>query len=445
MKRTILHQLKKWQNDPSRKPLLIRGARQVGKTFIIRELARHFPDFVEINFELRPEAIKIFDHDLDPVRITRDLGLLIGKKIIPGETLLFFDEIQDAPKAITALRYYYEILPEIHVIAAGSLLEFELEKTGMPVGRISSMYMYPLSFMEFLKARNEDLLIETLLNHHVVEQLSEVVHRKFLLLLGEYLTVGGMPEVVKCFIDSGDLFRCFNIQRTIVDTFRQDFRKYALKYQLQYVELLFNSIPSLLGQKFKFSGVPGEYRKRELAPCLELLLKAYLAHKITHSSGQGIPLAAQVHPESFKINFLDVALSQTLLGVDPGAWILTPDINFINKGPITEALVGQELLAYMLPERKNELYYWHREARSSNAEVDYLLQQEDRIIPLEVKSGATGKLKSLRMFLENYRHSPYGIRFSTANFSAENGIYHYPLYAVAKVIPQSIELIQSLF
>ncbi|UCH92487.1 MAG: ATP-binding protein [Candidatus Aminicenantes bacterium] len=433
MERNIFDELKKWKEDPRRKPLLIRGARQVGKTFIIRELGKHFPGFVELNFELLPGAKKVFDRDLEPHRIIRDLALFIGKKITPGSTLLFFDEIQEAPKTINALRYFHEMLPEQHVIAAGSLLEFELENIGLPVGRVSSIYMYPLSFMEFLKAKNEELLIETLINHDTSEKISEVAHRKLLILLGEYMTVGGMPEAVECFIETSDLNQCFKIHRTIIDTYRQDFNKYANKYQLKYVELLFNSIPTLMGKKFKYSNIPGEYRKRELMPCLDLLVKAGIVNKITYSSGQGIPLAATAKEETFKTIFLDIALSQTILGVVSGSWLLEPEKNFINKGELTEALVGQEMLAYSMPDWKSELYYWHREARTSNAEVDYLIQEGDTIIPVEVKSGSTGTLRSLRLFLESHQRSPYGIRFSVGNFSIDNGIHNYPLYAVVKL------------
>ncbi|MDQ1351065.1 MAG: ATP-binding protein [Acidobacteriota bacterium] len=433
MKRTIFSELKKWQENEPRKPILLRGARQVGKTFIIRQLGKDFPDYVEINFELKPEAKKVFDYDLDPRRITRDLSLIAGRKIVPGETLLFLDEIQEAPNAIKALRYFYEMLPGLHVAAAGSLLEFELENIGMPVGRVDSLYMYPLSFLEYLNAREENLLIETLVNHDPHEKISEAGHSKLLLLLGEYMAVGGMPEVVTCFIETSDLNKCFKIHRTIVDTYRQDFNKYAKKYQLKYVELLFNSIPGLLGKKFKYNSIPGEFRARELRPSLELLEKAGIVHKITHSSGQGIPLAASAKEETFKLVFLDIALSQTILDVDPGSWLLDPKFNFINKGPLTEAFIGQELLAYSVPDRKNRLFYWHREDRSSNAEVDYLFQQGPTVIPVEVKSGSTGSLKSLRLFLDLHDRSPYGIRFSLSNFLIDGDIHNYPLYAVAKL------------
>jgi predicted AAA+ superfamily ATPase len=181
---------------------LLRGARQFGKTYIVRQLGNLFNDFVELNFELVPEAGKIFERDLLPDRVTRDLSLFIGEKIEPGKTLLFFDEIQEAPKAIQALRYFYELMPQLHVISAGSLIDFELEKIGMPVGRVASIYMYPLSFLEFLIAKKESLLIEMILEHHHKTRLNEAVHEKMLHLLGEYFSVGGMPEAVQCWIDT---------------------------------------------------------------------------------------------------------------------------------------------------------------------------------------------------------------------------------------------------
>lgn len=444
MKRTVFVELIKWKDNPRRKPLLIRGARQVGKTYIARELGKTFPDFAEINLEFLPEARDVFQRDLDPQRIIRDLSLFTKKKIQPGKTLLFLDEIQEAPKAISALRYFFEMMPELHVVAAGSLLEFELENIGMPVGRVSSLYLYPFSFMEFLASMGRDLLIETLHNHDPSEPVSNVAHNKLLQLMGEYMTIGGMPEAVSCYVETTDLNQCFKIHRSITDTYRQDFKKYARKFQVKYVELLFNSLPALLGKKFKYSNVPGEYRKRELLPALELLVKAGIISRITHSSGQGIPLGATIKPETFKANFLDIALSQAILGVDTGSWILDPESNFVNKGELTEAFVGQEILAYSLPDRKEDLYYWQREARSSNAELDYLIQSGSTIIPVEVKSGPTGTLKSMKLFLKSHRYSSKGIRFSSNNFLSINGVHNYPLYAVIKIMPSQGEFIDYL-
>lgn len=444
MKRTVFFELKKWQDNPYKKPLLIRGARQVGKTYIIRQLGKEFENFIEINFELYPDAKNIFNRDLDPGRIVRDLAFFTGKKIEPGNTLVFFDEIQESPNAMKSLRYFYEMMPELHVVGAGSLLDFELEKIGLPVGRVSSIYLYPLSFMEFLAAKEEDLLIEAIMEHDTSQKMSETAHTRLLRLLGEYMTVGGMPEVVERFIDTADLNGCFKIHRTINDTYRQDFNKYADRYQVKYVDVLFNTIPAILGSKFKYTSIPGEYRKRELKPALELLTKANIVSKVTHSSGQGIPLAAEANAEIFKMIFLDIALSQTLMGVDTGSWLLQPEVNFANKGSLTEAFVGQELLAYSLPDCMSELYYWNRETRGSSAELDYLIQQGEIVLPVEVKSGSPGTLKSLRLYLDSHKNCPYGLRFSNGNFSIDSDIRSYPLYSVCRLMPRTKELILSL-
>lgn len=431
MKRLLFPVLKKWKDDSSRKPLLLRGARQVGKTWIARELGKQFPNFIEINFELYPEAKKIFQDDLDPHRIIRDLSLLTGKQIDPGEALLFLDEIQEEPKVLQSLRYFFEILPEQHVIAAGSLIDFELEKIGMPVGRVVSVYLHPLSFIEFLSARNEFLLVKTILNHDGHDRLGEPIHNKLLNLLGEYMAVGGMPEVVAKWCDSEDLQACIDIHYSILDSWRQDFNKYAKKYQSKYVEHLFNVIPSFLSRVFKFDRVPGNYRKRELQPALDLLEKAGLVQKITHSAGQGLPLAAQAKPDLFKLIFLDVALAQSILGLERAPWILDAKNNLLNKGAINEAFVGQELLAYSAPQKMPRLYFWQRQARSSSAEVDYLVQQENQVIPVEVKSTSPGQMKSLRIFQGDHASSPYGVRFSALNYAIDDNLRSYPLYAVA--------------
>lgn len=433
MRRLIINELIKWKNDSYRKPLIIRGARQVGKTYIIRELGKEFKDFQEINFEQYPEIVKVFNKDLDPKRIIRDLTLFTKKNIIPGKTLLFLDEIQEAPKAIKALRYFHEIIPDLHIIAAGSIIDFELDKIGLPVGRIYSIYLYPLSFLEFLLAKDENLLVNTIISNKETKKISELAHNRLIVLIGEYMTVGGMPEAIKCFIETSDINKCYKIHKSIVETYRQDFNKFAKKYQLKYVELLFETIPTILCEKFKYSKIPGEYRKRDLNPSLDLLIKAGIVKKIFHSSGQGIPLSATMKPEIFKTIFLDIALSQTILGHDRKSWLLEPENFLINKGSITEAFIGQELLAYSDPFKKRRLFYWNREVRGSNAEVDYLIQKNNVIIPIEVKSGPTGKLKSLKLFLKSHKASPYGIQLSVSNFSKDKNIHTYPIYSLFKL------------
>lgn len=447
MKRTIGYYLNQWKLDKYRKPLLLRGARQVGKTHVVRELGKSYPDFVEINLEKIPNAELIFEKDLEPERILFDISLIVDKKITPGVTLLFIDEIQTVPRAIIALRYFYEIMPNLHVIAAGSLLDFAIEKVGIPVGRVESLYMYPMSFIEFLAASQGELLVEETVSHVLEKEMSVIIHKKLLGLLGEYIAIGGMPQAVQVWQETKDPRQCSRIHHAILDTYRQDFGKYAKKLQIKYVELLFEQIPLQLGKKFKYSLIEGEYRKRELAPALDLLVTAGIAHKVFHSAGQGIPIGAQMDLQDYKIVFLDVALSQAALGLDLAGWFLNPLTEFSNKGSLLESLVGQELLACGDPFKQDHLYYWHREARTSQAEVDYLIQEGELIIPIEVKAGSGKTLKSLHMFLETHAKSPFGIRFSTQNYSLYENIRSYPLYAIAHAIggPEIRRAVNSFF
>jgi predicted AAA+ superfamily ATPase len=445
MKRIIDYQLSKWKKSDTRKPLLIRGARQVGKTYSIRELGKTFGSFVEINFELMPKAAKIFDDDLQPTRIIRDLSILAEQPIEPGKTLLFFDEIQRVPQAINALRYFHELAPDLHVVSAGSLLEFALEKTGMPVGRISTLYLYPLCFVEFFAALGNKSLAEMLMESGPSKPLPVPAHQKFLKYLAEFLATGGMPAAVKAWITTQSMVKCADIHADLIESFRQDFLQYAKKHQQPYVEKLFNEIPGLAGRKFKTTAISGEHRKRELAPALDLLEKAGIIHKVFHSPGQGIPLGANADRETFKTIFLDCALAQALLGLKTGEWIISANDSFANRGEITESFIGQELLALMPPHNKYQLYYWLREARSSTAEVDYLLQIDKNVIPVEVKSGATGALRSIHLFLEEHAHTPFGIRFSSGNYSIYEKIRSYPLYAAVIAAESERSAMEYLF
>ena len=434
MKRLISKHLMDWANSPQRKPLLLRGARQVGKTYEVRNLGTTFRHFVEINFEKNIEAKKLFDKDLDASRIVRDIELLLQVKIIPGETLLFFDEIQEVPQAIIALRYFFEDLPKLHVVAAGSLLEFALQQVGVPVGRVSFLHMYPLSFMEFLHATGREIAEQAILSHPIAEPMTDIIHNQLMSYLGEYFAIGGMPEVVSTWKETGDPHTIQDIHQSLLAAYRQDFHKYAAQHQMKYVSLLFDQIPYHLGKTFKFSSIPGEYRKRELSPCLDLLEMAGIINKVFHSSAQGLPLGGQANLEKFKVLFLDIGLAQTFLGANIADWFLNPQQSYINKGEITEAFVGQELLAYAPPNQKHSLYYWHREKQGSLAEVDYVVQNKNAVIPIEVKGGMGNTLRSLYSFLESHPNSTYGLRFSTQNYSIFNNVHSYPLYAVASAV-----------
>jgi predicted AAA+ superfamily ATPase len=439
MHRFIEQKLNDWAKSPIHKPLILHGARQVGKTFTVRKFGQTFENFIEVNFEAMPHLKTIFKEglDLSASRIIRDLSLTLKKDITPGKSLLFIDEIQEAPNAILALRYLYEEIPELHVIAAGSLINFAIEQVGVPVGRVTYLYLYPMSWFEFLHALGHHNLIEQIINHDVNVTESEAIHEHILSLLQTYLAIGGMPEVVECWKNTKDPRACQQIQQEILNSYRQDFHKYARDKQIKYVELVFDRAIMQLGKKFQFSNLATGYRKRELEPALELLEKACVIHRVWHSSGQSIPIGSQISLDKYKLIFLDIGLSQTLLGLDLADWFLHGNRELANKGTIIESFVGQELLAYSSPHQQAKLFYWLREmeAKGSSAEIDYLIQMKSQVVPIEVKSSKGNSLKSMRLFLETHPHTEFGIRYSTHNYSLHNSLYSYPLYA----IPLSIE------
>jgi len=442
MKRLIDWHLRTWKISPRRKPLVLRGARQVGKTYAVRQLGKEFEGMVEINFELVPDAKSIFDKDLVPDRILKDLKLLTKTPIIPGKTLIFLDEVQAAPQAILALRYFYELMPELHVIAAGSLLDFALEEVGMPVGRVSTLYVYPLSFLEFLAATGHGQFIEAILQQH---PFSDILHNQLLDFLGHYLAIGGIPEAVAAWVQTQDPRASYEAQKELIQTYAQDFSKYAKKHQIPYLEILFHQIPHFIGQQFKYSSIHGQYKKRELAPCLDLLRRASVVHQVTHTAGNGVPLGAEVNLDWFKTILLDVGITQAILGLDLPAWFLNPDKNLINRGTIVEAFVGQELLCYDSPKWKTDLFFWKREEKSSQAEIDYLFDSRGQVVPIEVKSGHGTTLRSMHQFLSEHPKSPRGVRFWAEQHFSSGKIDSRPLYAIATLAhPDQKEALSTL-
>jgi len=331
-------------------------------------------------------------------------------------------------------------MPELHVIAAGSLLDFAIEKIGIPVGRVRSVYMYPLSFIEFLIAFGKKAIVEQLLEKPNITY-SPGIHADLLDIVGKYLAIGGMPEAINQWIKTGNINECLMVHQDIINTYQQDFGKYAKTSQIDHVERVFDSIPHQLGGKFKYTVIEGDYRKRELAPALDLLRTAGIVHKIFHTAAQGIPLGAEVDLDFYKAILMDIAISQKVLGLKTGSWILQPLQTFTNKGAIVEAFVGQEILAYADPRQKAQLYYWQRMAKNSTAEVDYLLQDQENIIPIEVKSGQGTTLRSLNMFLETHARSSYGIRCSAQNYSVHEHVHAYPLYAIAPAVLHNKEIV----
>ncbi len=353
------------------------------------------------------------------------------------KTLLFFDEVQEAPRVILALRYFYEQMPTLHVIAAGSLLEFAIEKVGVPVGRISMLYMYPMSFVEYLVATGDQRMAQEIINHSVGMPMEEPVHSKMLERLGEYLSIGGMPESVERWVITQDPSLSLKVLQQIAATYRQDFEKYARKAQVKYLEQLFKQIPHFAGKEFSYSEIHGEYRKRELAPALELLERANIIHIIRRSSGQGIPIGAEVDFDVFKVVYLDIALCQTILGTDISIWFLRPLEGFENRGEIAESFIAQELLCYASPENKAEIHFWRRKEKNSTAEVDFLIQRKEQILPIEVKSGHGSTLRSLHLFLDTHPKSTFGIRFSALDYSLLEKLDSRPLYAAVSLAHES--------
>lgn len=426
MKRDLKKTIENWSFSPRRKPLILKGARQVGKTWLVRELGKKFDSYIELNFEEDPHLDIFFQKKLDPQNLLIDLQNYLGQKIIPGKTLLFMDEIQCSPQAITSLRYFYEKLPELHVIAAGSLLEFELQKLGLPVGRVQLLHLFPLNFGEFLSALGKESLRESLI-HQNQEPLPKPLHDQLLTLIRDYCLVGGMPEVVEHYRKNFDFHACQQILSEILNTFRRDFSKYAKKHQIKYVRMTFDQIPLQLGQKLKFSNLSREIKSAELSEALDLLEMAGLVYKIYHTSANGIPLGAEVNPKKFKVLFFDMGLTQKLLNLDLKILMINPDIIQINKGTLAELFVGLELIAYLPPQEIHGLYYWHRESRASNAEVDYVIAKGVEIYPLEVKSGSTGHLKSLHLFLEEKKIKT-GVKISSQSYFQQDHLINLPFY-----------------
>ncbi|PWU07632.1 MAG: hypothetical protein C5B43_00045 [Verrucomicrobia bacterium] len=391
-----------------------------------------------------PDLKKIFQYDLDPSKICRDLRLALNKKIEAKKTLLFIDEIQEEPRAITALRYFYEEMPELHVIAAGSLVDFAIDQVGIPVGRIEFLYMYPMSFMEYLAAKGEKNLAIELVNHPPEEAINEAVHIKTLKLLGPYMAIGGMPAAMSQWIAREDIELCGKVLKNIKNAYEQDFSKYSKTHEIKYVELLFKQIPSIICEHFRFSNLATHFKKRDLEPSLHLLEKAGIVNQIVKSVGDGIPLGAQADFNKFKLMLHDVGLTQAILGLDLKDWFIDPEAALINKGRITESFVGQELLAYSNASDKHRLYYWHREKRGAQAEVDYLIPSKHKIIPVKITNRHGASLQSLRQFLETHPQSDYGIRLSIHNYSVIQDLKSFPLYAVAGIVDNKERILEFL-
>ncbi len=430
MNRTIYKYLTAWKNDINHRPLLLRGARQTGKTFIVNYFGKNeFSNIITINFERNPEFKEIFD-TLNPHDIIEKIVLLTAEKLNTGKTLLFLDEIQECPQAIISLRYFYEEMQQLHVIAAGSLLEFALnsENFRMPVGRVQYLYLKPMSFGEFLDALGENVLHKHILDFENLSKIPDAIHQKLNELLRKYFLIGGMPAVVKEYVENRDILKCQKIQHSLIQTFIDDFGKYAREIKHKYLQKIFYGVPAMIGKKFVYAKIDKNIKSRDLKEAVELLQNAGIVQKVKKTSGAGIPLESSADNDFFKLIFLDIGLMHSLSGIYSET-TKQKDFTAIYNGAVAEQFVGQELIANSEPEVKTGLYYWIREEKSSNAELDYVIEENSDIVPIEVKSGKKGTLKSLTMFTEKY-NSKKALKISQSKFSIQAPILEIPFYAI---------------
>lgn len=390
-----------WMNSNTRKPIVIRGARQVGKTWLVRQLAQVTgKQLVEVNFEKRLAWRNLFTSN-SPKEILLNLESEFNITIDPVNSLLFLDEVQAAPELLSKLRWFFEEMPNLAVVAAGSLLEFTLaeHEFSMPVGRISYLHVEPFSFEEFLLEQGRVKLHEFLLSWQWHQDIATPIHEQLMGYIKEYMMIGGMPEAVVSWRDHQSLNAIAQIHDSLLATYRNDFAKYSGRILTERLDETLLAVPKLLSEKFVFSRINQEVSSETLKKALRLLCMARICHKVNAVHGNGVPLGAEIKDKYFKTIFLDVGLVSSLLDLKLHQIKQLDSLNLVNKGGLAEQIVGQ-LLRTVEPDYKEpHLYYWLREQKGSSAEIDYLLQHEGSIVPIEVKSGSTGSLKSLHYFM----------------------------------------------
>lgn len=451
IERTIDKYLMEWKNSPIHKPLLLRGARQVGKSSAIRQLGKSFKYYIEVNFERRDDYKEIFEQVSDVHEIANRLGVIFSQSIVPGETLLFLDEIQSCPEAIKRLWFFKEDFPELHVVAAGSLLEFALKDlSSFGVGRIRSLFMYPMSFDEFLVAQGKEGLVKEKQAADYTHPLLSTIHNDLVQQYRTFLMVGGMPECVKAWIKTKDYNQCQAEQEDILQTYYDDFAKYAKKVDPILLRNTLQSVVLQIGGKFMYTKVEGGYRADDIKIALQMLCDAGLVKRVSHTAANGLPLGCEVNDKFRKYIYLDSGLLLSTLNMDLGGsgqlteMILAGAANdLVNKGGLAEMMLGWELVKYGNPRSQHDLYYWENIVAGTSSEVDYVMARDMKVMPIECKAGTSGKMKSLRLFMRN-KHLNEAYRCSLENFAllesqdAQDGntvkrIMINPLYAISNI------------
>ena len=430
MHRHIITELQSWITRERRKPLLLRGARQVGKTWLVEYLAKEkFDFFLKVDFEEHPELVSLFDSDLDPLRICSELEVRTGIDVILGKTLLFFDEIQICPRAIIALRYFFEKMPDLHVIAAGSLLDFALSEISIPVGRIQTLEIHPMNFAEFLLAVGFEKAAE--ICNGPIADVSETTHQFLIEQLRLYWLIGGMPECIKVYQNTKSVKQAAEVQDEIIETYRMDFSKYKPKTDVTCLATVFSGISASVGQQIKYTSLANDYTIPTIKKAYRSLLLSRLTHQVKSVSAPGIPLEVRASTKKFKNIFLDIGLMNRSMEIDYNEPFNHQNLLAIYRGQLAEQFVGQEIVSAT----RKPLYYWSRNAKNSNAEIDFLIHNKDGFIPIEVKDGPAGKLRSLHLYRDNHNPS-YSVVFHSGMPSdlPDENIFFLPLYFAAAFV-----------
>ena len=420
MKRFIESYFQEWKISSRRKPMIIRGARQVGKTYLVDKFGReNFKYYVKVNPELDSSVKSIFKSK-NPQLIVNELSALYSIPVVEGETLLFIDEIQLLPEAIAALRYFYEDMPGLHVITAGSLLDHTLNELPypMPVGRVEFAYMYPLGFKEFLLANKQEGLIAYLDSYQIQNTFSPALHQKLTEYLRLYFFIGGMPEAVKVYLETKNLMEVEKVHSEILTSFKYDFAKYGTRKQQEYLNECLEYSANNIGKKVKYVNINKNVHSSYLKEALLKLELSRIVHFARRTRSSKVPINQYVDKETFKPVFLDIGLMCNLSKIK-----LSDVSNLVTdfEGALAEQFVGQELLSSFEYFEDAKLYYWSREAKNANAEIDFLVQLGNKIYPVEVKAGKTGTLKSLQVYLAE-KNQNTGIRFNLDLASVGNNL-----------------------
>lgn len=444
--RSIDSILVEWKTSLRRKPLLVRGARQVGKSMAVKHLGESFDYFLDVNCERNPEVIEFFKGTRDVKTIVNKLSDFFDIPVIPGKTLLFLDEIQKSEDVIHSLWFFKEDYPELHVIAAGSLLEFALKNmTSFGVGRVSSLFIYPMSFDEFLLAIGKKGLLNAKQACSPTHPLEKPFYDNLVETFRSYMLVGGMPEAVAAYVETHSYRYSTDIINEIIQGYQDDFAKYGTKANPTLLRQTLISVAHQVGSKFVYNRIDGEYRSQEVKSALEMLRDAGLVIPTYHTDANGIPLGAEINERVVKYLLLDPGILLAILGIDDNTnrsikeIMVENAIDLIDKGNVAEMIAGLELIKYSSPQKRHQLYYWQNMNKGTCAEVDYIITQDGEITPIEVKSGVKGSMRSMYSLMHNpQKNINSGIRCSLENFgtfqSPDNKkIDIIPIYAISNI------------